>query len=117
MASQKTRENNPKIEDDDNKSHNLCKYQPKAMIKYINMQTNLCPCCKANNIIIRCSQEHLENHHNYKIATVHEIIEQVMALTKELRSKKNKKNKKIMNIILQRGLIWSSIPRNLFSQI
>ena len=38
---------------------NLCKNQPKVMIKYINMQTASCSRCKLNNSIIRCIKEHI----------------------------------------------------------
>ena len=72
---------------------NLCKNQPKSMIKYINMQTCLCPVCKDQNIVARCSKEHLESTHNYTIASVHEIALKVLDLTKKQKNKQTRKNK------------------------
>ena len=48
-------------------SRNLCKNLPKSMIKFINMQTSLCPTCKCKNEIARCSKEHLKNYHGLEI--------------------------------------------------
>jgi len=46
------------------KQTNLCKYQLKIMIKYINMQTSLCPKCEEK---YRCSKEHLKMAHSIEI--------------------------------------------------
>jgi len=76
---------------------NLCKNQPKNMIKYINMQTALCPVCK-NNINdssipfkARCSLSHLEKVHNLHLEPVGVIAKKVLLLT-ELQKHKKKKD-------------------------
>ena len=69
---------------------NLCKNLPKSMIKYINMQTALCPKCKSNNIMTRCSKEHLENYHEFRIADVYEIINKVKDVSKKSKGITNK---------------------------
>jgi hypothetical protein len=77
------------------KTSNLCKNQPKAMIKYINMQTSICPRCQDMNITTRCSTEHLELYHGEKIDSVSEIIEKVTDVVKEQKIKKKKKHENI----------------------
>ena len=71
---------------------NLCKNQPKSMIKYINMQTSLCPTCKTMNIITRCSKEHLEKSHNIKIDAAEEIMKKVTDLTKKAQTRRKEHN-------------------------
>lgn len=61
------------------------------MIKYINMQTALCPKCKCNNITARCSREHLKKCHEFRIDDAHEIIDQMKEASKE-NLKTNKQN-------------------------
>ena len=73
---------------------NLCKNQPKSMIKYINMQTSLCHVCAhvsdqnyfKNNK--RCSQSHLKEFHNIEIDSIYSIAEKVMKLTESQKNKK-----------------------------
>lgn len=57
------------------KAINLCKNMPKSMVKYLNMQTCLCPDCKRNGTINRCSVNHMMEKHNIKLDTIHEIVE------------------------------------------
>ena len=71
---------------------NLCKNQPRSMIKYINMQTALCSTCRNNNIITRCSQEHLENIHDQKIDSVQEIISKIAEWVENTKVDKSKQN-------------------------
>ena len=74
---------------------NPCKNQPKSMVKYINMQTTLCPVCKTKNISARCNNVHLETIHNIEIADAYEIIQAVQILNDKLKNKKkNKKGEK-----------------------
>ena len=65
------------------------------MIKYINMQTGICPRCKELNITRRCSKSHLEKYHNIKIGTVYEITENVHNFMKPKNVNKDKKKVKI----------------------
>ncbi len=74
---------------------NLCKYQPKVMIKYINMQTVPCPVCKKQDLMTRCNDEHLLNKHNIRITATRMIIEKVVKLTKAEKSKKTNKDEKL----------------------
>jgi len=60
---------------------NLCKNLPRIMVKYINMQTCLCPECNRNGIIVRCSKDHLETNHEV-------IIEKSRNLMKRIRTLK-----------------------------
>lgn len=84
------------------KTPNLCKYQPKAMIKYINMQTSLCPECKRNDVTIRCSREHLEKCHNIRIADEYEIISKVT----DFRESQRRNNRSKENpVLLKRGTL------------
>lgn len=63
------------------------------MIKYINMQTSLCPRCKSKGVIARCSKQHLEKAHEYKIEDPYEVIKRVTDLMSDHRSKKqNQRN-------------------------
>jgi len=56
------------------KNTNQCKYLSKTMIKYINIQTALCPKCKEQNLLRRCTQDHLETNHRIKIDSVSQIL-------------------------------------------
>ena len=51
----------------ENKAGNLCKDIPRSMIKYINMQTCLCPHCKTRGIIANCSSKHIKENHGIEI--------------------------------------------------
>ena len=74
---------------------NKCKYFSKEMIKYINLQTAICPKCKEINPTQICSGEHLETDHAIKIDSVDCIIDQLNQTSqKEVINKKNKKVKK-----------------------
>ena len=57
------------------------------------MQTSLCSKCKSNGVTIRCSKEHLEKYHNYRIDDVYEIINKVADIGKNQRSNRQSKNK------------------------
>lgn len=65
---------------------NICKNQPKQMIKYINIQNALCPMCtkkdsindKTTLIVSKCSPKHLEQAHSIHIEPIENIIEEVM---------------------------------------
>lgn len=70
---------------------NLCRGQPKSMIKYINMQTSLCPKCKTSNLIRRCSKAHLETCHNVQIDDVYVIMRQVSEFSRVQNQKSNQK--------------------------
>ena len=52
---------------------NKCKYFSKEMIKYINLQSALCPKCKELGITKRCSRDHLDIFHQIKINSIDEI--------------------------------------------
>ena len=43
------------------------------MIKYINLQSALCPKCKELGITKRCSRDHLDILHQIKIDSIDEI--------------------------------------------
>jgi len=98
------------------RSCNLCKNQPKSMIKYINMQIALCARCKSNNVIVRCNKDHLEAKHGIVVDSVYEIADKVKDLVKadNNRRKTQKQNrspkltrKKIMNYadeVIQRSI-------------
>ena len=87
---------------------NVCKNQPKAMIKYINMQTALCPACsraKNNKTPVtakaRCSPDHLRQLHNIKIDSISSIMKEVKRLTETQKHNKKNKNKLTRKQILQ----------------
>ena len=68
---------------------NICKNQPKTMIKYINMQNALCPYCTKtiavnNNTILtvsKCSATHLEQVHSIHLESIESITEAVMEMS------------------------------------
>ena len=77
----------PKVE----KKFNLCKFQSKIMVKYINMQISLCPKCKE---IHRCSKEHLKNAHSIEIKDIYDFSESIQGFIKmNKKDKKQKQNK------------------------
>lgn len=65
---------------------NLCKNMPKMMVKYINMQTALCPKCKQNGRLVACSRDHLEYSHDILIDTIYQLTEKLKT-PKEARSR------------------------------
>lgn len=68
---------------------NICKNQPKLMIKYLNMQTSLCPRCKLVGHIARCSQTHLQSTHQIHIDSPYILASKVLHLTKTQLHKNN----------------------------
>src|SRR5687768_624687 len=76
------------------KTKNLCKNLPKSMIKYINLQTMLCPHCKIHGMNVRCSKNHLETVHHINIESTQEIIRQIHELTKNNKEEKDNKKAK-----------------------
>ena len=99
---------------DDGLFPNLCKNQPKVMIKYINMQTTLCPTClRYDQLKARCSVDHLQKSHNIQIESVRTIIQKVKQLTKSQESKKNGQPKMNRNEILKyaEGLIQPNLDK------
>ncbi|MBC7088764.1 MAG: hypothetical protein H5T96_09920, partial [Tissierellales bacterium] len=86
------------------KPENWCKNQPKLMIKYINIQTALCPKCKANEIKARCSVSHLERKHNIQADSIEKITTTIMKLTdKEAKKKREDKTKLTRSFIVKRA--------------
>ena len=53
------------------------------MIKYINLQTALCPKCKEQGIIARSTKDHLDSFHHIKIDSVNNIIEHLTKNSKK----------------------------------
>ena len=93
---------------------NICKNQPKAMIKYINMQTALCSVCKSlNQPNARCSLEHLQTCHNIQIQSISSITKKVMQLTKTQERKKKGQPKMTRRQIVEYadGLIQPSLEK------
>jgi hypothetical protein len=80
---------------------NLCKNLPKSIIKYINLQTALCPHCKKNNIIVRLSKEHVAQNHNTDILSVHSIARLVRTFVKAKAKKNKNKKEKISRAAIQ----------------
>ena len=84
---------------------NIAKNQPKLMIKYINMQTALCPICshsaKAAAFKTRCSPYHLEKVHNIRIDPISNIARKVMQLTKTQQHNRKMKNRVTRRQILK----------------
>lgn len=72
---------------------NLCKFQPRSLIKYINLQTALCGTCKNNNVVTRCSKEHLMRAHDVNVDGVHEISRKIADFVKEDRDRRRKAEK------------------------
>ena len=70
----------------DSKSNNLCKYLPKSMVKYLNMQTSLCPECFKFNIKTRTSLDHLRKVHGIFIQENKLLIEQICNLEERVYS-------------------------------
>jgi len=77
---------------------NKCKYFSKEMIKYINLQTALCPKCKEQGIIARCTRDHLDSLHHIKISSVNMIVEHLTKNSKkEVINERNQKVSKCKN--------------------
>ena len=72
---------------------NLCKGMPKGVIKYINMQTALCPICKKCDRKNQNNIKHLNETHNRDFRTTLEIIEDIKRLTASLKEKAKKERK------------------------
>ena len=62
------------------------------MIKYVNMQTSLCPICKKNNILRQSNTQHLNQTHRANLEETDEIIRNVKQLAK--KAKEDSSNKK-----------------------
>ena len=73
------------------KPKNICKYMPKLMVKYVNIQTILCPRCKEIGIISRCTRAHLGASHNVEIESVDCIAKNLGELAE--KQKKKQRNK------------------------
>ena len=70
----------------DSKSNNLCRYLPKSMVKYLNMQTSLCPECLKINVKTRTSLDHLGKIHSIFIQEKKLLIEQICNLEEKVYS-------------------------------
>jgi len=78
------------------KEINLCKYQPKEMVKCINMQSSLCPKCQASNITHQRTINHLKTQHNIQIQSIQEMVEgRERMLKPRVRNEKEKTDKKV----------------------
>ena len=78
------------------KPENWCKNQPKSMIKYINIQTSLCPKCQVNGSIKRCTNDHLTHFHNINTDSLETIISKIIEITKDqAKKKKNEENNRL----------------------
>ena len=66
------------------KKQNKCKYFSKEMVKYINLQTALCPKCKEQGIVKRCSSVHLDTSHHLKIDSVDFIFNYLQEHSKKV---------------------------------
>ena len=53
------------------------------MVKYINLQSALCPKCKELGITKRCSQDHLDIFHQIKINSIDEISDHLKENSKK----------------------------------
>ena len=51
------------------------------------MQTALCPHCKENGIVTRCSKDHLEKHHRLSIIPTRDLIKQISDLNSSKEEK------------------------------
>ena len=82
---------------------NICKNQPKSMIKYINIQTALCPvCCKSRDQTkARCSLEHLKKFHNIHLESIHSVAQEVMELIEAEENKRKEDSKMTHQEILE----------------
>jgi len=107
-------------EDENFESHrpqqlpNLCKNLPKSIIKYINLQTALCPQCKGNNITARLSKEHVAQNHDTEILSVHSIARQVRKFVKAKAKKRKNRREKISRAAIQEyadSLIQTNIDK------
>ena len=100
----------------DPRTRNICKNQPRSMIKFINMQTALCAECKSKNMMVRCNEEHLGAVHGVMVDSVYEIVDRVKELMKEESSKRGKQ-KQCRRIELAReeimSLVDGEIQRNI----
>ena len=54
------------------------------MVQYINLQTALCPKCKEQGIIKRCSSEHLDNFHQLTIDSVNTFFSYLQKHSKKI---------------------------------
>jgi hypothetical protein len=70
------------------KIKNWCKNQPKSLIKFINIQTALCPKCKEKGFTTRCTRSHLAKVHHIKVESIETIVDTILELTEEQTRKK-----------------------------
>ena len=73
------------------KAASLCKNQPKMMIKYINIQTALCPKCKQEGIKTRCSRNHLKYSHKIEVKSIVAIMNKLVKLNEAEEAKRGRK--------------------------
>ena len=79
------------------------------MIKYINLQTALCPVCNqmkdVKNAfplkIFKCTPTHLKEAHNIDITPISDIIEEILDLTKRNSHDTDKKHRITRKQILE----------------
>ena len=89
-----------------NKEYSRCKDMPKSLVKYINMQTCICPSCKKGGRITRCSIQHLEKEHKISIPTTDNLIDIIQKEQEVVRKVKDEteteetltKREKLLNI-------------------
>jgi len=95
------------------KPKNVCRRLPRVMIKYINMQTSLCPLCKECEAMKQCTAEHLAKVHNITIKTTQELIQDLEEMFQKIESQKksgheNKSKREIMLESAERYIQTSS---------
>ncbi len=83
---------------------NPCKYLPKDLIKYVNTQTCLCPCCKAQGFSVRCNSKHLKKYHDIRIVTFDEILGQTPKIQSEPIANLIRANLKILQDFLDKSI-------------
>lgn len=75
------------------RTQNLCKNLPKSMIKFINIQTCLCPHCQKKGINTRCSRKHLDNFHQVSIESTKNLIKKINEVINEKTEEKKAKSR------------------------
>ena len=89
------------------------KYLPKSMVKYLNMQTSLCPVCLKNDRKARSSIDHLKKTHGVSIQENKLLIEEICKIeeSKYTNNPETKGNKRKSILEAAESLIMCNINK------
>ena len=94
------------VTDKQRRLRNKCWALPRTIIKYINMQTSLCPFCNPLGIKRQASAEHFERRHEIDVSTTRQVIDVVRkaAQQAEYQWKKKKKEEALCRVTTKEPL-------------